>query len=247
MAEALRIAVLGAECTGKSELTLVLQQRLAAATGLRVAAVGEWLREWCDAHQRTPQQHEQAAIAAEQQRRIDAACAQHELVVCDTTPLMTAVYSIWYFADDSLLDAALEALAEGWLVMLAASDLPWQADGVQRDGAHVREPIDDLLRHALSQRRIPFTVIQGLGPQRTDAAFRASAAWLKHQGVAVASPAGLFTALLASHDPGRQRRQGAWICECCVPEAEQATLARLRSTATSSTPWVQFKTDEPGA
>ncbi len=30
-----------------------------------------------------------------------------DLVVCDPAPLMTAVYSVQYFADDSLLDQAL--------------------------------------------------------------------------------------------------------------------------------------------
>ena len=61
------VALLGAECTGKSTLAEALARRFSA--GL----VTEYLREWCDTHGRTPHQHEQAHIAAEQARRIDTA------------------------------------------------------------------------------------------------------------------------------------------------------------------------------
>jgi hypothetical protein len=91
------VALLGAECTGKSTLAEALAARFNA--GL----VSEYLREWCDAHGRTPLQHEQAHIATEQAARIDAAVGRHELVVCDTTPLITALCSQHYFNDDSLL------------------------------------------------------------------------------------------------------------------------------------------------
>ncbi|MFZ8480597.1 AAA family ATPase, partial [Staphylococcus aureus] len=82
---------LGAECTGKSTLAAALARHCNA--GL----VSEYLREWCDAHGRTPLRHEQAHIAAEQAARIDAAARQHALVFCDTTPLITALCSEHYF------------------------------------------------------------------------------------------------------------------------------------------------------
>lgn len=167
MAEALRIAVLGAESTGKTRLVTALRDHLAASGGgLRVAAVGEVLREWCDAQGRTPRAHEQRAIAEEQHRRIDAAAAAHDVVVSDTTALMTAVYSRYCFDDRSL-----EALAVGLhrrmhATLLMAVDLPWQADGFQRDGAHVREPVDALLRALLAAHALPFRVVEGSGPLR---------------------------------------------------------------------------------
>ena len=70
MAEALVIAVLGAESTGKTTLARSLADELARRTGLRAAWVPETLREWCDRTGRTPAAHEQADIAAEQHRRI---------------------------------------------------------------------------------------------------------------------------------------------------------------------------------
>ena len=103
MAEpALRIAIVGAESTGKTALAQALAQRIGALSGLRSTWVREHLRAWCDAHGRTPRPDEQAAIAAQQQALIDSAAATHAVVVCDTTPLMTAVYSEWLFSDLSL-------------------------------------------------------------------------------------------------------------------------------------------------
>ena len=70
--DALRIAMVGAESTGKTTLAAALAARLAQAPGLRVAWVAEVLREWCDA--RGP--HAAAARAGrasprEQHARID--------------------------------------------------------------------------------------------------------------------------------------------------------------------------------
>ena len=171
MRDVLRIAIVGAESTGKTRLALALRDRL-AATGLRVAAVDEVLREWCDARQRTPRPHEQAAIAREQHRRIDAAASGHEVVVSDTTALMTAVYSRYCFGDRSLEAEAVRAHRSMHATLLMALDLPWQADGFQRDGEHVREPVDTLLRELLTAHELPFSVIAGCGEQRVERALQ---------------------------------------------------------------------------
>ena len=168
--DALRIAVLGAECTGKSELVLQLREALALSTGLRVAAVMEFLREWCELQQRTPEAHEQASIAHEQQRRIDEAARTHDIVVCDTTPLMTAIYSQWYFGDRALHASALSAHGRAGVTLVTDLDLPWQPDGLQRDGTTVRGAIDRLLRATLDEHAVPYHVIAGHGERRTLAA-----------------------------------------------------------------------------
>ena len=100
MAEgAIRIAIVGAESTGKTTLAAALAPRLAADSGLRVAWVPELLREWCDRTGRTPQAHEQAAILQAHHERIETAAAAHDLIVCDTTALMIAIYSRLLFDD----------------------------------------------------------------------------------------------------------------------------------------------------
>src|SRR4051812_44372193 len=123
MPEALRIAIVGAESTGKTALALALEQRLSDEFGLSCARVAEYLREWCDTHGRTPHADEQLGIATEQQRRIDAAAASGvDVVLCDTTPLMIAVYSELLFDDRSLAAFAQASHARADFTLLTALD-----------------------------------------------------------------------------------------------------------------------------
>ena len=107
MAEPIRIAIVGAESTGKTALARALALRLGELTGQRCTWVGEWLRHWCEREGRTPRPDEQAAIARHQHAMIDTAAADHDVVVCDTTALMTAVYSDMLFNDRSLVNYAV--------------------------------------------------------------------------------------------------------------------------------------------
>jgi len=166
MSGALRIAILGAESTGKTTLAGELARALAASGRWRVAFVDEWLRGWCEREGRTPRRDEQAAIVEEQHRRIEVAAAGHDIVVCDTTAVMTTLYSRLLFDDRSLDARALELHRTSALTLLTALDLPWVADGLFRDGDYVREPVDDMLRGWLHERALPFAVIGGSGPSR---------------------------------------------------------------------------------
>ncbi|WP_119155740.1 AAA family ATPase [Caldimonas tepidiphila] len=172
MAAAPVVALLGAESTGKTTLALALATDLRAA-GRDVGVVPEYLREFCDAAGRTPRPDEQTAIAAEQTRRIAEAASRHELVIADTTALMTAVYSDHLFGDASLIPGALQAHAGCALTLLTGLDLPWQADGLQRDGPQVRAPVDARIRALLQQGGLPFSVVYGRGEARVRHAMRA--------------------------------------------------------------------------
>ena len=166
------VALLGAESTGKTTLAAEIGAAL-AARGIRVEVVAEFLREFCDVHARTPRRDEQTGIAAAQTARIDAAAKRSEVVVADTTALMIAVYSDLVFADAGLYDDALAAQRRVDLTLVTALDLPWQADGLMRDGAHVREPVDAKLRAALARGAVANTTIAGAGPARVAAALAA--------------------------------------------------------------------------
>jgi nicotinamide riboside kinase len=224
-------AIVGAESTGKSMLAEALAGRLAQATGWRSTWVPEFLREWCEREGRTPAVHEQAGIAAEQARRIDAAAASHEIVVCDTTPLMTAVYHHHVFGDRSLDAQALAWQRRCNLTLLTALDLPWQADGLQRDGPHVREPVDAAVRDLLVRGQLPFVVVAGLGEQRVEAAMDAVAPLLRRVG----SPAdGLFSRL-AARDAGQPAWR--WVCESCdSPDCEHASRLLRREAGQKTAP-----------
>ncbi len=164
------IALLGAESTGKTMLALALRDAL-VAEGFEAVVVPEYLREFCDREQRTPRADEQQAIADEQTRRIDAAALTHPFVIADTTALMIAVYSDQVFGDTGLYTHAQATHARGCdLTLLTALDLPWQADGLQRDGPQVREPVDAKVRAALQRADVPWSVVFGTGAARVEAA-----------------------------------------------------------------------------
>jgi len=164
------IAIEGAECTGKTDLARELAYALQGSCGLRSVWVSEWLREWCDLQGRTPRPEQQWDIAQEQARRIRLACDGHEVVVADTSALMTAVYSELLFNDRSLRAFALALQRTYAVTLVTANDVPWVADGLQRDGPHVREPVRRMLTGLLEGARIRFDDVSGTGPQRLDRA-----------------------------------------------------------------------------
>jgi len=165
----LRIAIVGAESTGKSVLSHALVDALAGEFGLRCAVVDEYLREWCEQQRRTPRLDEQMGIALEHGRRIDAAAAQPgvDVVVCDTTPLMVSVYSDMLFEDRSLDPVARAFQQRMDATLLTSLDIPWVPDGLQRDGPHVRPPVDAHVRARLLAWGLDFSLIGGLGEMRT--------------------------------------------------------------------------------
>ena len=168
------IALLGAESTGKTTLASALGDRL-GADGHDAVVVPEYLREFCDRHRRTPRHDEQQGIAAEQARRIEAAARSHALVIADTSALMIAVYSDQVFGDTGLYAQAQATHAQCCdLTLLTAIDLPWQADGLQRDSPQVREPVDAKVRAALQRAGVPYSVVFGSGEARTQAALAAA-------------------------------------------------------------------------
>ena len=159
------VALVGAESTGKTTLAHDLFRAL-LVRGHDAVIVPETLREFCDTQGRTPRADEQAALAAEHSRRIREAAGRHTLVLADTTALMTAVYSELLFDDRSLYAEAMAEHARCELTLLTSLDLAWVADGLQRDGPQVREPVDRLVRQALIDAGQPFGIVAGQGDQR---------------------------------------------------------------------------------
>ena len=199
MARGFVIALLGAESTGKTTLAEALVQAL-RADGRSVTGVSETLREFCDEHRRTPRHDEQAGIADMQTQRIAEAARHVDVVVADTTALMIAVYSDTVFGDPSLYASAINAHRACDLTLVTALDLPWQADGLQRDGPQVREPVDAMLRAALARAGIGYSVVAGRGPARLAAALQA----VRHA-----------LALPPAEEESAANPRWQWVCERC--------------------------------
>jgi nicotinamide riboside kinase len=167
-----RICLIGAGCTGKSTLA----QALAAHFG--GLWVPEHLRTFCEQNGRTPRADEQAAIMRaqfEQEEQVAALALQtgRDHVFCDGAPLLTAIYSDFYFADRSLFDCAYALHAPYALTLLLLPDLPWLPDGLQRDSETVRAAVHARLQHALQAMHLPHIEVAGRDDARLQAAILA--------------------------------------------------------------------------
>jgi nicotinamide riboside kinase len=213
------IALLGAESTGKSALA----QAMAATMqnqGTDAAAVGEYLRQWCAEHGRTPLLHEQVHIAATQHAQIMEAAQCHVVVIADTTALMTAVYSDYVFGDRSLYAKAIEQQRAMDVTLVSGLDIPWEADGIQRDGAHARPPVDALLRQTLDNAQIDYRVIYGLGDDRLHNAIKS----INLQAINSVAAYAVNTWTTDQKDS----KKWVWSCDkCSDPECEHQLFSQL--------------------
>jgi NadR type nicotinamide-nucleotide adenylyltransferase len=156
-----RVAILGAESSGKSTLAAAL------AAHYGTLWVPEYLREFVEERGRVPQEGDQIAIARMQMAHEDAAAAvARHFVFCDTTPLMTAIYSRWYWGRVDAQLARIERRHDYAYTLVAAPDSPWEADGLQRESEAVRQTIHEQLLAVLHERAIPYLLVSGSLPQR---------------------------------------------------------------------------------
>ena len=208
-----RIALLGAESTGKTQLS----QELAAhftTLGLRAVAIPETLRTWCAAAGRLPRPEEQLAIARDHERLVDAAAADADVVVADTTALMVAVYAGMLFEDGELYRFAMDRQRRYHATLVTGLDLPWVPDGLHRDATQPREDVDTLVRSMLQRAGIGYQVVYGQGSQRLQSA------------LAALRPIGLLPA--GRHPPEDAGKPWAWNCEkCSDPACEHRLFTRL--------------------
>lgn len=156
-----RVAILGAESSGKSTLSEALARRYGTIW------VPEYLREFVDTLQRVPHEQDQFGIARTQMAREDAAAARaSRFLFCDTTALMTALYSRVYWGRVDAGLAQLAARHDYALTLVTAPDTPWEPDGLQRESEEMRQQVHRLLLETLAARGIGYTLLVGDLPQR---------------------------------------------------------------------------------
>lgn len=163
---------MGAECTGKTTLARALAQHF---SGLWVP---EYLRFFCDQQGRAPRSDEQALVMRMQFEQEEQVAAQagrvgSSYVICDTSPLLTATYSDFYFADTSLYDSAHAVQGRYALTLVLAPDVAWVPDGMQRDGGQARAKVHAMLQHQLQSMHYPCIEVSGVGESRLQAAILA--------------------------------------------------------------------------
>jgi NadR type nicotinamide-nucleotide adenylyltransferase len=166
------ICIIGAESTGKTTLAQLLAKRFDSPW------VPEYLRAFCNAQGRTPQQAEQSLIlemqVANEMRSVRAAqTTAAPFVFCDTAPLLTAIYSQYIFADTSLIAQATQLHERYALTLLLDTDIEWVADGMQRDGEHVRAPVTMMIEQQLNYHKFPYERVTGQNEMRLASAIGA--------------------------------------------------------------------------
>lgn len=210
-----RVALVGAESTGKSwlahELTEVLRAR-----GQSVCWVPETLRSWCEREGRTPAPHEQLPIARAQAQGVLS--IESGTVIADTTPLVTAAYSHQIFNDQSLYPMALAHQRLYDQTLLTGLDLAWEVHWM-RDSAQARQSIDAKLRDAMSHAGLDYKVVYGQGLDRLNNALLALGLDAEDKAVWQARKQAQF-------DLNRGRTR--WSCDkCSDPECEHRLFTGL--------------------
>ena len=156
-----RVAILGAESSGKSTLAAALARHYGTVW------VPEYLREFVETEFRVPREDDQYAIARTQMEREDAAANEAtRFLFCDTTPIMTALYSRWYWGRVDAQLARLEARHDYAYTLVTAPDSPWEADGLQRESEAVRQAVHEQVLQVLAERGIDYMLVTGSLPQR---------------------------------------------------------------------------------
>jgi NadR type nicotinamide-nucleotide adenylyltransferase len=161
----IRVVVTGSECTGKSTLAEALAGHYLSIW------VPEYARRFVLAKGSAPEYEDVEAIARGQIALEDESIAEAlDLLVQDTDLLSTVVYSRHYYGDcPGWVVSTLSERAPD-LYLLAGIDVPWVADGEQRDRGDRREEMQDLFRAALTNVGAPFIEIEGPRDDRLKAA-----------------------------------------------------------------------------
>ena len=168
MSHIIKIAILGAECTGKTtlakKLTELYQNKYPSTF------IPEAVRLFVEENNRTPKEEEQAAIAQRQKQLESELAAQliqdHQnsefiLLFCDTTPLLTGIYSEIIFG---AADSTVKKIAQDHhydLTLFTQIDFPWKSDGIMRDSPLAQAKVHYRIQAKLDSLKLPYEIISG--------------------------------------------------------------------------------------
>jgi NadR type nicotinamide-nucleotide adenylyltransferase len=146
----LRVVLIGPECTGKTTLA----RELAAHFAVPWAA--EHAREYVERHGQSLGYGDVEPIARGQREGEDAAIAralaEHaRLVILDTDLVSTLVYSLHYYGGCPEWIRTEAARRLGEIYLLHDTDVPWIADGLQREQPERRDELFALYAATLAR------------------------------------------------------------------------------------------------
>lgn len=173
------IALLGGESSGKTTLATELADTLSSANSVGVSR--EVLRDFVAKEGRAPVADEQNAIFKLQiQAEFDCARevrgdedwnlgSDRAFVIADPSVLVTAVYSILYFDDDSLVQRAVNHARGYDLHVWCLGDFEWEPEPGVRDGASYRTRAEQIIDRIVVTHALPVLTVSGAVEKRLDA------------------------------------------------------------------------------
>ena len=167
-----RIAIVGPECSGKTDLAMQL------ASHYNTLWVPEFARNYIDRLERPYEKEDLVHIARWQVSSEDELALQaNRVLICDTTILVIKVWSEYKYGlcDPDILTLHHSHRYNHYL--LTHPDVPWE-DDPQREHPDKREYFFQRYKTELASMGVPFTEINGERSQRLSTAVAVIDAWI---------------------------------------------------------------------
>lgn len=162
-----RIAIVGPECTGKTDLARFLAQYY------QTSWVPEYAREYIDQLNRPYEKDDLIRIAEGQVTLENHIAGQaNKLLFCDTNLVVIKVWSEFKYGDCPSEIIEKMNMQHYALHLLTNIDLPW-VDDPQREHPNKREMLFDIYKNELQKLQINFVEINGVGEVRKKTALNA--------------------------------------------------------------------------
>jgi len=162
-----KVAVIGPECTGKSELSQYLAQHF------KTNWVAEYARTYLDNLSRPYEECDVEKIANGQARLEDKLTSKaNDILICDTNLIVLKVWSNVKYGHCSPEILRMMDARSYDLYLLTYIDIPWVADP-QREHPEQREYLWKIYKDELENQSVPYVEIRGEREERRRTAITA--------------------------------------------------------------------------